>query len=218
MVARLVADGKLIAFYASELYLMRPDGHGVRQLTEVEGEYPSWAPDGSRLAFMSAQPGARGRNPDYDVFVVNVDGSGLKKLTDWGGEDGWPSWSPDGRWIAFSTSHRETDEAPGRSIYLMRPDGSASTDSRCRCPPASRSGRPTGGRSCSPRSGPGTRERAVMGRAPRRHRLATHPHAKAASQHGSILASCHGALEIDTRIREGRSMRPAACSPRKEPT
>jgi TolB protein len=113
-------DGRLIAFYASELYVMRTAGTHVRRLTQIEGEYPSWAPDSRRLAFMSASTGARGANPDYDVFVVNVDGSGLAALTDWPGEDGWPSWSPDGRWIAFSSSH----DAPGRSIYLMRPDGS----------------------------------------------------------------------------------------------
>lgn len=113
-------DGRLIAFYASELYVMHPDGTHVRRLTQIEGEYPSWAPDGRRLAFMSLRPGARGPNPDYDVFVVNADGSGLVQLTDWPGEDGWPSWSPDGRWIAFSSSH----DGHGRSIYLMRPDGS----------------------------------------------------------------------------------------------
>jgi Tol biopolymer transport system component len=117
-------DGRLIAFHASELYLIRPDGTRVRRLTQIEGEYPSWAPDGRRLAFMSAAPGARGANPDYEVFVVNVDGSRLTQLTDWPGEDGWPSWSPDGRWIAFSSSHDEAGDAPGRSIYLMRPDGS----------------------------------------------------------------------------------------------
>jgi TolB protein len=117
-------NGKLIAFYASELYVMRPDGRDVRQVTQVEGEYPAWAPDGRRLVFMSAQPGTRGNNPNYDIFVVNVDGTGLKQLTDWPGEDGWPAWSPDGRWIAFSTTHYETGDSPGRSVYLMRPDGS----------------------------------------------------------------------------------------------
>lgn len=117
-------NGKLIAFHASELYVMRPDGRGVRQVTHVEGEYPAWAPDSRRLVFMSAQPGARGNNPNYDIFVVNVDGTGLKQLTDWPGEDGWPAWSPDGRWIAFSTMHDETGGSSGRSVYLMRPDGS----------------------------------------------------------------------------------------------
>jgi Tol biopolymer transport system component len=118
-------NGRLIAFYASELYVMRADGHGVRQVTEIEGEYPAWAPDGRRLAFMSSQPGARGADPNYDVFVVGVDGTGLRQLTDFPGEDGWPSWSPDGRWIAFSTTHDDTGESPGASsVYLMRPDGS----------------------------------------------------------------------------------------------
>jgi Tol biopolymer transport system component len=117
------SDGELIAFYSGELYVMRPDGTGARPITRVEGEYPSWSADGQRIAFMSAQPGARGGNPNYDVFVANRDGSRLRQLTDWPGEDGWPAWSPDGRSIAFSTTH--SPDGRGRyRVYVMDTDGS----------------------------------------------------------------------------------------------
>jgi Tol biopolymer transport system component len=117
------SDGELIAFYSAELYVMRPDGTGARPITRVEGEYPSWSADGQRIAFMSAQPGAHGSDPNYDVFVANRDGSHLRQLTDWPGEDGWPTWSPDGRSIAFSTTHRPDGYGRYR-LYVMDADGS----------------------------------------------------------------------------------------------
>jgi Tol biopolymer transport system component len=117
------SDGELIAFYSGELFVMRPDGSRARPITRVEGEYPAWSPDGQQVAFMSAQPGARGGDPNYDVFVMNRDGSRLRQLTDWPGEDGWPAWSPDGRSIAFTTTHGP--RADGRYlVYLMDADGS----------------------------------------------------------------------------------------------
>ncbi|MFL5871655.1 MAG: hypothetical protein ACJ75R_11265 [Solirubrobacterales bacterium] len=117
-------DGKQIAFYSGVLSVMRADGTGAQAVTTIEGEYPAWSPDGERLAFMSAEPEARGINPNYDVFVVNRDGTGLRQLTDWAGEDGFPAWSPDGTSIAFASRHGTS--ATGRyTIYAMRADGSA---------------------------------------------------------------------------------------------
>ena len=116
-------DGRLIAYYDGQLSVMRADGSDQHVLTTIEGEYPAWSPDGQRIAFMSAEPGARGGNPNYDVFVADRDGSHLRKLTNWPGEDGWPAWSPDGRFIAFSSIHGATGGAR-YALYVMRSDGS----------------------------------------------------------------------------------------------
>jgi hypothetical protein len=80
---------------------MPSDGGRARELTTVEGEYPTWSPG----AWRSCQPSpdARGSNSNYDVFIVNRDGSGLRRLTSWPGDDGFPTWSPDGSQIAFAT-------------------------------------------------------------------------------------------------------------------
>jgi Tol biopolymer transport system component len=53
----------------------------------------------SRIAFGSDPQG----NPD--VYAVNADGSGQRRLTRTRGWDGFPTWSPDGRRIAFFTNH-----------------------------------------------------------------------------------------------------------------
>jgi dipeptidyl aminopeptidase/acylaminoacyl peptidase len=59
--------------------------------------------------------------PSIDVYVVNVDGSGLAKLTRDSGTNGSPTWSPDGKQIAFS-SDRDVD---GKTkIWVMNADGS----------------------------------------------------------------------------------------------
>ncbi|MBI1877772.1 MAG: PD40 domain-containing protein [Chloroflexi bacterium] len=56
---------------------------------------PAPAPDGQKIAFMSLQEG------NWDIYIVNADGSNLQRLTDDPAEDGLPTWSPDGRVLAF---------------------------------------------------------------------------------------------------------------------
>ncbi|MFN8457011.1 MAG: protein kinase [Anaerolineae bacterium] len=59
---------------------------------------PASSPDGKRIAFMSRRDG------NWEIYIVNADGSGLQRLTSDPAEDGLPTWSPDGRVIAFISS------------------------------------------------------------------------------------------------------------------
>lgn len=73
---------------------------------------PAWAPDGRRIVFVVEDVDGSGRSA---VYVVDRDGSRLRRITQWMFDTGGPAWSPDGERIAF---HR-----PG-GLYLIRPDGS----------------------------------------------------------------------------------------------
>src|SRR5437899_3468447 len=58
---------------------------------------PSWSPDGKQLVFTGYDGGLS------DLFVVNADGSNLRRLTNDKYADLEPSWSADGKTIAFAT-------------------------------------------------------------------------------------------------------------------
>jgi Tol biopolymer transport system component len=65
---------------------------------------PSWSPDGQRLVFTGYDGGLS------DLFVINRDGTGFKRLTEDKYADLHPVWSPDGTTIAFATDRGpETD-------------------------------------------------------------------------------------------------------------
>ena len=63
---------------------------------------------------------------NFEIYVMNADGSGQTRLTDDPGFDGSPSWSPDGSRIAFQ-SFRDGDGIPNPEIYVMNADGSGQT-------------------------------------------------------------------------------------------
>jgi WD40 repeat protein len=70
---------------------------------------PSWSPDGKQLVFTGYDGGIS------DLFVVNVDGSNLRRLTNDKYADLEPSWSPDGKTIAFAT-----DRGPATDFEALR--------------------------------------------------------------------------------------------------
>ena len=58
---------------------------------------------------------------NHEIYVMNADGSGSRRLTHNRAFDGEPAWSPDGRKIAFQST-----KAIGgnKEIYVMNADGS----------------------------------------------------------------------------------------------
>jgi TolB protein len=79
-----------------------------------ENWLPAWAPDGSRLCFASPREGKGHTN----LYVVNRDGSGLRKLTDHPSINTSPTWGPDGNQVAFVS-----DRTGSPQIYITSADG-----------------------------------------------------------------------------------------------
>ncbi len=80
----------------------------------------AWSPDGHQLAFAAKIIDQTGNSQARDVYVMNVDGTGLRQLTQHRAEDDAPAWAPDGQKIAF-VSYRNVIEG---GIFLMDTDGS----------------------------------------------------------------------------------------------
>jgi WD40 repeat protein len=78
-----------------------------------DNRFPRVSPDGTQVAFSSTRDG------NSEVYLVNVDGSNLRRLTNDAGEDEAPTWNAAGTALAFA-SNRDGDY----EIYTMRADGS----------------------------------------------------------------------------------------------
>ena len=124
-------DGRRIAFVSSrdgksEVYVMNADGSGKRNLTRdrASDDYPTWSPDGRRIAFVrgvdAPQPTACRRFYSYQLYVVNADGSGLRRLTRNPKGYSLVSWSgrrTGGRSTPGATSSTPTGAERGGSVH-----------------------------------------------------------------------------------------------------
>jgi TolB protein len=89
------------------------------QLTTSPAEnfYPAWSPDGRKVAFVSTRSG------NWDLWLMNADGSDQHPLTTAQGLDSAPAWSPDGSMIAFASNRFDSQNAASQ-LVLMNADGS----------------------------------------------------------------------------------------------
>jgi Tol biopolymer transport system component len=115
-------DGRTIAWvrYAPEeelgpeVWLMDSNGKNRKLLTTgMTGDQPAWSPDGTRVAFTSDRAG------NLDIYVIDLDGENLQRLTRHQSTDEYAAWSPDGEHIAFGSLRNGNFD-----VFVMRSDGS----------------------------------------------------------------------------------------------
>ena len=110
------SDGRKIAFESnraggSNIFIADADGTNVQQVTFTgDATSPAWHPDGSQIVYQRNIPGLF-----FEVYKVNVDGTGVTPLASTPVEDSLPFWNPDGTIIAFGS--RRAD--PSADIHLM---------------------------------------------------------------------------------------------------
>jgi Tol biopolymer transport system component len=110
--SRIVYSSNRVSNFNAELFAVP-----AKRLTFTKGSdgvlgddgMPDFSPDGRRIAFTS------NRDQQGEIYVMNADGSGQRRLTRRPGDDWAPDFSPDGSQVAFT-------QLPG-TIWVMRADG-----------------------------------------------------------------------------------------------
>ena len=110
-------DGRTLAFTAQRegkdvLYLMDVATASVKKRFDLPVDAvwsPAWSPDDRQIAFSGTRGGIT------DLFIVGVDGTGLRQLTNDKYGDMQPAWSPDGRRLAFAS-----DRGPETNLAILK--------------------------------------------------------------------------------------------------
>jgi TolB protein len=108
------------------IYTIGIDGSGERRVTlpktkTAEDVDPQWSPDGRRIVLVRMNGTAKPRHGQA-IFVVNADGTGLRRVAPWKLRAGdGPDWSPDGKEILFRSP--ETEDFLLCNLFTIHPDG-----------------------------------------------------------------------------------------------
>ena len=95
----------------SSIFTFFGDGGGLTDITKSaksDDTTPAFSPDGKQMAFTSTRDGRQ------QIYVVNADGTGLRRVSQSTVNDWSPAWSQDGNWIAFTSTRQGSTD-----IYLM---------------------------------------------------------------------------------------------------
>jgi TolB protein len=112
-----------ILAFPLDLWVMDSDGSNKRMLLHngATNFAPSWHPDGKRIIFSSNMDDWRGDIKQYghnfELYLINLDGTGLTRLTVNSTFDSFPLFSPDGRKLVWA-SNRNAQKPHQTDIYI----------------------------------------------------------------------------------------------------
>jgi len=119
----------ILVFYSDrdgnpEIYTLNLADGDVQRLTNDPAfdDSPAISPDGTQVAFLTARrdPNPRFPNLKYEIYVMDIDGGNLRRLTETEAAEDHPAWSPDGSKILFDADY---DGDGFYELYTMNPDG-----------------------------------------------------------------------------------------------
>ncbi|MGH9945989.1 MAG: TolB family protein [Pyrinomonadaceae bacterium] len=106
-----------------EIWVMNADGSNKRQVTKLDSAAfaPFFTPDGKRIIFCTnyfdPQRSNRRRQPNFDLALINIDGTGLERVTFNETFDGFPIFSPDGKKLVFA-SNRNSAKVGDTNVFI----------------------------------------------------------------------------------------------------
>ena len=122
-----------ITFYSgTNIVVMNADGTDRTSLPyamgweRMWGAIPSWSPDETRIVFMSGFEGNIDEG-NYEIYVCEIDGSNLLRLTKSRTDDWFPAWAPDGKAISYITEGGGIDNEQG-GLYIVELGPVTATD------------------------------------------------------------------------------------------
>jgi TolB protein len=113
------SHGYVWAVYSSyQMYYATDDGKILKPLSTGPGynAEATLSADGKKIVFTSSRDG------DLDIYTMNADGAGARRLTNTLGYDGGPFFSPDGHWIVYRAHHPSSEEEKARYKALLAQD------------------------------------------------------------------------------------------------
>gem|GEM_PF-2071072 len=84
---------------------------------EADSVLPAWSPDNKLIAFQTKRDGG-----DYQVFVMDSNGNGKRRLSDGKGYAGQPAWSPDGKNVIYVAGER-SDPGVAKELFVVPASG-----------------------------------------------------------------------------------------------
>lgn len=114
-------DGSKIIFeFKGDIWTVKTDGTDLMNLTTtsyVQEDLPSFSPDGKQIVYTSNESKGGMSSEDWNVWIMNIDGSNRQQLTELKSWDMWPIWGS--KFIYFLSSRGQTGNQRIQRIWKL---------------------------------------------------------------------------------------------------